>query len=227
MNLQIFLLDAINEYGANKPNVTALAGFTIPGTQEPMVPPPEDQSKLAQQIREKLSKFPWISELIALQVESHEKNPEKTNLVSSPEKSAVPLDVSGNRTTRKVSPEDYTPTPTLQQSGIASRKTASTPTIGTNTSDYSVDLTAHLPTDDDPEFKYRPKPIRKVFEALGFISSATIAKAAHYSVSGRRLIFLIALVVTLVMVLFMGMSLTEGVLNDAQSNIPALDRPVE
>jgi len=207
MNLQIYLLEAINEYGSSKPNITALAGFTIPGTKEPMVPPPEEQSKLAQEIREKLSRFPWISELIALQRET-EKNNEK--ITSNPEKSASTPDISVKTTTTRkmISPDDYNPAPTLQTSGIASRKTT-----GTAGSDYTVDLTQHIRTDDDPEYKYRPKPIRKVFEALGFLSSATISKAQHYQVSGRRGLFVFALLVTLLMVFLMGMSLTEVTLD--------------
>jgi len=203
MNMQIFLLEAINEYGSSLPNVTALAGFTIPGTEEPMVPPPEDHSKLAQQIREKLSRFPWISDLISLQRENSLKNSEKAE---KPGITEFPANKTASR--KALSPEDYTPTPSIgSQSVIASRKTTipsgnlGVPT--TTNSDFSVDL-GSMAKDDDPEYKYRPKPIRKVFEALGFISSATMSKAQHYQFSGRRAAFIFALLITLVIVFFYG-----------------------
>jgi len=233
MNLEIFLLEAINEYGSSKPNVTALAGFTIPGTEEPMAPPPEDQSKLAQQIREKLSRFPWISDLIALQRENSQKNSEKPNPnpLSLSEKSGI-TDFPANKQTlsrKTLSPEDYTPTSSIgHQSVIAHSRKTTTPggNVGnpTTNSDFTtVDFSSHLTKDDDPEYKYRPKPIRKVFEALGFLSSATISKAQHYQFSGKRAVIMFALLITLIVVFFMGMSLSERTLNDAQSKIPAID----
>jgi len=222
MNLQIFLLEAINGYGSSKPNNTALAGFTIPGTEEPMVPPFEDQSKLAQQIREKLSKFPWISELISLQRETPETTVHRDINAGKLDIPPV-LQITGKKPTPA---DDYTTTPP-QQSGIASRKTTSTNQTNEHIHiDLNSHLNSHLRPDDDPEYKYRPKPIRKVFEALGFLSTATMSKAQHYQVNGKRAIFVFALLFTLSMVFFMGMSLTESALSEVQSTIPAIDKPV-
>jgi len=63
MNMQLFLLTAINEYGLQKSStIIFLNELTIPGTEEPMLPSPEDKSKLAQEIRTKLSQFNWFKE---------------------------------------------------------------------------------------------------------------------------------------------------------------------
>jgi len=70
LNLQVFQLDAILEYCSThfSPN-TAAAGFTIPHTDIPMLPPIGDQSKLAIQIREKLRGSPAIARIIETQRE--------------------------------------------------------------------------------------------------------------------------------------------------------------
>eukprot|EP01127_Copromyxa_protea_P012010 TRINITY_DN3086_c0_g1_i1.p1 TRINITY_DN3086_c0_g1~~TRINITY_DN3086_c0_g1_i1.p1 ORF type:complete len:312 (-),score=59.07 TRINITY_DN3086_c0_g1_i1:39-974(-) len=71
LNLELYSLAAIDEYGRNLPPNTALAGYTIPGTNTPMVPPSDDHSKLAEQIRDKLKRFSWISSLIEAQSQSN------------------------------------------------------------------------------------------------------------------------------------------------------------
>jgi len=70
INLQVFSLSAVNDYLSKLPPNTAAAGFTIPGTDIPMLPAVTDQSKLAQQIREKLKDSPNISKVIESQKES-------------------------------------------------------------------------------------------------------------------------------------------------------------
>jgi len=63
MNMQLFLLTAINEYGSQKSSkITFMNELTIPGTEEPMLPSPDDNSKLAQEIRSKLSQFMWFTD---------------------------------------------------------------------------------------------------------------------------------------------------------------------
>jgi len=141
MNL-LFLVSAIDDYGKSKPANTALAGFTIPGTDEPMVPPPEEQSKLAQQIRQKLSKFPWIANIIALQSEivpQTDKQPPTLPYspfaaLARPEGYALAMNINdkSDKTTSSEIDSNYTSDPlsTIPQAsplGIAPRK------IGTNT----------------------------------------------------------------------------------------------
>jgi len=149
MNLDIFLLSSIDEYGKNKPPNTALAGFTIPGTNDPMVPPPEDKSKLAQQIRQKLNKFPWISTMIALQTELvPQTQPQVHTLQTQPQSKhqahfsdplAKPegygLDLNTKeKTAEKSNPTDvdlnYTTDPLSSSAGITPRKPT---TLSTNT----------------------------------------------------------------------------------------------
>jgi len=63
MNMQLFLISSIDEYGSQKSfSVSEVNDFTIPGSEEPMLPPPGDKSKLAQEIRTKLSHFKWFNE---------------------------------------------------------------------------------------------------------------------------------------------------------------------
>jgi len=68
-NLQVFHLDAIFTYCSQFSSNTAVAGFTIPGTEIPILPPINDQSKLAQQIREKLKGSPEMLRLLDSQKE--------------------------------------------------------------------------------------------------------------------------------------------------------------
>jgi hypothetical protein len=67
MNLQVFHLDAILNHCAQFPSNTAVAGFTIPGTEIPMLPQISDQTKLANNIREKLKKSPVMLRIIESQ----------------------------------------------------------------------------------------------------------------------------------------------------------------
>jgi len=69
MNMQLFLLTAINEYGSQQSS-RFLYELTIPGTDEPMLPSQDDISKLAQEIRSKLSQFSWYREKFSAQNES-------------------------------------------------------------------------------------------------------------------------------------------------------------
>jgi len=63
MNMQLFLLSSIDEYGSKKSlNINSVNELTIPGTDEPMLPSSSDKSKLAQEIRTKLSQFKWFIE---------------------------------------------------------------------------------------------------------------------------------------------------------------------
>lgn len=68
-NLQIFHLDAIIEYCSQFPLNTAAAGFVIPGSEIQMLPASNDQSALANQIREKLKKSPIMARIIESQKE--------------------------------------------------------------------------------------------------------------------------------------------------------------
>lgn len=57
MNFQLFRLDAIIDYASKLPENSTPS---IPGTQDPLAPSSSDNSKLAQQIRKKLSTFAWF-----------------------------------------------------------------------------------------------------------------------------------------------------------------------
>eukprot|EP01124_Arcella_intermedia_P012803 TRINITY_DN19181_c0_g1_i2.p1 TRINITY_DN19181_c0_g1~~TRINITY_DN19181_c0_g1_i2.p1 ORF type:complete len:276 (-),score=47.34 TRINITY_DN19181_c0_g1_i2:111-938(-) len=194
-NLKLYHLEAINEYGSSKPKSTALAGYTIPELRIPMVPPVEDQSKLAQQIREKLSRFEWISELIALQHETRSPDPKTP---TDPASDSLHL-------SDRLPPAQngFNSSQPAQYSGMSARKQAQT--------EVTVEIPPRL-VDDDPQFKYRPKPIRKFFEALGFISETTTTKAKDYRFKGKGMvIFVGALLFTLAVVIFLGMNMSETI----------------
>jgi len=211
MNLKIFLLSAIDDYGKSKPANTALAGFTIPGTNEPMVPPPEEKSKLAQQIRQKLSRFPWISSMIALQAEIMPEKPisrQYSDPIARPEGYA--LDKS-----KKLNEVDshYTSDPLFTGAhkvvGTVPKK-ISRSTGGISETDVHIAKGApYTPTrlrEEDGEDKYKRRPLE--MDAL-FGSTRTGVLAQSYQMTGKRLLLAVALVVTLVVVIFLSMNLDD------------------
>jgi len=237
MNLNIFLLSAIDEYGKNKPPNTALAGFTIPGTNEPMIPPLEEKSQLAQQIRQKLSQFPWISNMIALQAEIIPENQPSSYLSRPALSSSDPLpkpegyaSLNSNKTTSTNEVDsNYTSDPlsTLSHStGSISRKIAgnTSPIVKKvsrlTTSDQNTEIDVHTAKGspytpsrlfrDEDEDKYNRRPIE--LEALfGSAPTRTGILAQKYRITSERLVLTVALVVTLVVVYLLSMGIDEDI----------------
>jgi len=59
--LHLSHLSCIDKYGGSLPANTALAGFQCPNCNKSMIPPIESDTELANNVRQKLSKFLWIA----------------------------------------------------------------------------------------------------------------------------------------------------------------------
>eukprot|EP01125_Pyxidicula_operculata_P020174 TRINITY_DN7404_c0_g1_i1.p1 TRINITY_DN7404_c0_g1~~TRINITY_DN7404_c0_g1_i1.p1 ORF type:complete len:304 (-),score=44.23 TRINITY_DN7404_c0_g1_i1:66-977(-) len=209
MNFQIYDIQAINSYGASLPKNTALNGFKIPGTDIPMVSilPKEANTKLAQQIRKKLKQFTWISELID-QAEAIIANPTVSPPSSSPASPTKPI--STNQGITILSPDDG-------KRSVNRKILTDDHSIQIDLSNSSQTTTTQSARDvesgDADDKKYKRRPIRSVFEALGFVSSTsnnTARTSQPYLITGRRLVFLFLLVATLMVVFFLSMNIEEA-----------------
>jgi len=229
-NMQIFLMSAIDEYGKSKPPNTPLTDFTIPNTKELMVPPPEDQTKIANYIREKLKVFLWIrdqinQESVAPQTITTDKS---KALFAEPIVKIEGLTDSGNAVD-----------PLALPVGIASRKTATgkprvvsaehthDPVIESHSSKTPFSPPRRFPTDmDDEDEKYKRRTID--MDALGFTNTnRNSTTAQRYRITGKRLLLFLALILTLFIVILLSVNMDEitakSIFADSQNEtLPAL-----
>eukprot|EP01126_Amoeba_proteus_P060808 TRINITY_DN808_c0_g1_i5.p1 TRINITY_DN808_c0_g1~~TRINITY_DN808_c0_g1_i5.p1 ORF type:complete len:613 (-),score=136.49 TRINITY_DN808_c0_g1_i5:127-1752(-) len=192
MNLQIFSMRAIDEYGKTFPSDTALAGFVIPGTNQPMVPPLDDNSSLAQQIKSKLSTFSWISHLLQSQKLLLQQEGQVSTTV--------------HLASRKQPRNDH------QQQGSEELTEVVIP--------MDRQQNHHHHQIDEDQDKYKRRPFQGFFNFLGVGGTSTSSPSSSGSqMSGTRIYILAALLFTLGVVFILSYGIDENMRSQIEEEL--------
>jgi len=193
MNMQLFLLEAIKEYGFQKsPLVNSLDQLTIPGADEPMLPSPDDKSKLAQEIRMKLSQFDWFKDKLSSSVNDVYVSSRPTNTITS------------NTTTSTF---------------VAPRKPAPSSEFVIDMEDIHTDdpqgKNRHKPLRKVYEtisLMYGPlSPVKLLL---------TLLRTSYFKLNTNRNLFILGIIITIGILFFMGFSLSdEGTIEPQNTDI--------
>eukprot|EP01126_Amoeba_proteus_P060811 TRINITY_DN808_c0_g1_i9.p1 TRINITY_DN808_c0_g1~~TRINITY_DN808_c0_g1_i9.p1 ORF type:complete len:274 (-),score=62.67 TRINITY_DN808_c0_g1_i9:127-948(-) len=190
--IEIFSMRAIDEYGKTFPSDTALAGFVIPGTNQPMVPPLDDNSSLAQQIKSKLSTFSWISHLLQSQKLLLQQEGQVSTTV--------------HLASRKQPRNDH------QQQGSEELTEVVIP--------MDRQQNHHHHQIDEDQDKYKRRPFQGFFNFLGVGGTSTSSPSSSGSqMSGTRIYILAALLFTLGVVFILSYGIDENMRSQIEEEL--------